>query len=109
MSRKTAGAFFALFLCSLLTTAYLRASAQSGGASGYHLIKKVKLGGAGGWDYLEVDAATHRLFISRGSHVIVVDAEQGKIVGDIPDTQGVTASRSPMNSTKVSLRTAARP
>src|SRR5580700_2133004 len=89
MSRKTAGAFFALFLCSLLTTAYLRASAQSGGASGYHLIKKVKLGGAGGWDYLEVDAATHRLFISRGSHVIVVDAEQGKIVGDIPDTQGV--------------------
>src|SRR5580704_11560625 len=82
MSRKTAGAFFALFLCSLLTTAYL-------GASGYHLIKKVKLGGAGGWDYLEVDAATHRLFISRGSHVIVVDAEQGKIVGDIPDTQGV--------------------
>ncbi len=89
MSKKTAGAFFVLFLCSLLTTVYLRAAAQSAGASGYHLIKKVKLGGAGGWDYLEVDPATHRLFISRGTHVIVVDPEQGKIIGDIPDTQGV--------------------
>jgi DNA-binding beta-propeller fold protein YncE len=89
MSNKTTGAFFALFLCSLLSTAYLRGAALSGGASGYHLIKKVKLGGAGGWDYLEVDPATHRLFISRGTHVIAVDPQQGKIVGDIPDTQGV--------------------
>lgn len=62
---------------------------QTPGASGYHLAKKVQLGGTGGWDYLEVDPATHRLFISRGTHVIVVDPEQGKVVGDIPDTQGV--------------------
>jgi DNA-binding beta-propeller fold protein YncE len=62
---------------------------QSTGASGYHLVKKVKLGGTGGWDYLEVDPATHRLFITRGTHVIVVDPDQGKIVGDVPDTQGV--------------------
>jgi DNA-binding beta-propeller fold protein YncE len=89
MSKKFTGAMFALFLSSLLISAYLRAGAQSGGASGYHLIKKVKLGGTGGWDYLEVDAATHRLFISRATHVIVVDPEQGKIIGDIPDTQGV--------------------
>ena len=93
MSKKTAGAFFALFVSFLLTTVYLRAAAQSTGAFGYHLIKKVKLGGAGGWDYLEVDPATHRLFISRGTHVIVVDPEQGKIMGDIPDTQGVPRRR----------------
>jgi DNA-binding beta-propeller fold protein YncE len=61
---------------------------QSAGASGYHLVKKVKLGGTGGWDYLEVDPATHRLFISRGTHVIVVDPD-GRVLGDIPDTQGV--------------------
>ena len=65
------------------------AGPQSPGPSGYHLVKKVKLGGTGGWDYLEVDPATHRLFISRGTHVLVVDPDQGKIVGDIPDTQGV--------------------
>jgi DNA-binding beta-propeller fold protein YncE len=62
---------------------------QSAGASGYHLVKKVTLGGSGGWDYLEVDPATHRLFITRATHVIVVDPDQGKIIGDIPDTQGV--------------------
>jgi len=63
------------------------ATPQTTGGSGYHLIRKVKLGGTGGWDYLEVDPATHRLFISRGTHYIVVDPDQGKIIGDIPDSQ----------------------
>lgn len=79
----------AFLLSSVLTASQVSAAPQSTGGSGYHLIKKVKLGGTGGWDYLEVDPATHRLFISRGTHVIVVDPVQGKIVGDIPDTQGV--------------------
>src|SRR3974390_1488509 len=61
---------------------------QGAGPSGYHLVRTVKLGGTGGWDYLTVDPATHRLFISRGTHFIIVDLGQGKIVGDIPDTQG---------------------
>jgi DNA-binding beta-propeller fold protein YncE len=79
----------ALLLCCVSVPSFLCAAPQATGGSGYHLIKKVKLGGTGGWDYLEVDPATHRLFISRGTHVIVVDPDQGKIVGDIPDTQGV--------------------
>ena len=89
MSKKIACASFALLVLSLLAPARVRTAPQSSDASGYHLIKKVKLGGSGGWDYLEVDPATHRLFITRGTHVIVVDPEQGKIIGDIPDTQGV--------------------
>lgn len=78
-------------VCAILAVAGTEhfAFAQSAGASGYHLIKKVKLGGSGGWDYLEVDPATHRVFISRATHVIVFDPAQEKIVGDIPDTQGV--------------------
>lgn len=79
----------AVFCLALFAASHLPAAPQSGGGSGYHLVKKVKLGGPGGWDYLEVDPATHRLFISRGTHVIVVDAEQGKVIGDIPDTKGV--------------------
>src|SRR6202166_2349167 len=59
------------------------------GKSGYHLIKKVKLGGEGGWDYLTVDPASRHLVISRGTHVMVVNADEGKVVGDIPNTQGV--------------------
>ncbi|MGH9573805.1 MAG: YncE family protein [Candidatus Acidiferrales bacterium] len=64
------------------------AIAQQAGGSGYKLAKKVTIGGEGGWDYLEVDQSTHRAFISRGSHVMVVD-EDGKVLGDIPDTAGV--------------------
>ena len=82
-------ASLALLLSSVLGASHLSAAPQSSGASGYHLIKKVKLGGTGGWDYLEVDPETHHLFIARGTHVIVVDPDQGKIIGDIPDTLGV--------------------
>lgn len=57
-------------------------------ASGYHLVKKAVLGGDGGWDYLTADPDSHRVFISRGTHVMVTDAD-GKILGDIPATAGV--------------------
>ena len=61
----------------------------NGAASGYHVIKKVTLGGEGRWDYLTIDSAARRLYLSRSSHVMVVDLETDKVVGDIPGTQGV--------------------
>ncbi len=57
--------------------------------SGYHVIKQIKLGGEGGWDYLTIDARARRLYISRSTHVMVVDADSGGIIGDIPNTSGV--------------------
>jgi DNA-binding beta-propeller fold protein YncE len=72
----------ALFI-SLLTT--IAAAADSG----YRVIKTYKLGGDGGWDYLNLDSSSRRLYISRATHVIVIDADSGKPVGDIPDTPGV--------------------
>ena len=67
----------------------LAAVAVAAAGPGYHVIKTYKLGGEGGWDYLTVDASTRRFYISRGTHVIVLDADSGKNVGDIPDTPGV--------------------
>jgi DNA-binding beta-propeller fold protein YncE len=58
-------------------------------ASGYQLIKKIPLGGEGGWDYLTFDPSSGRLFIARATHVVVLDPASGKVVGDIPDTTGV--------------------
>ncbi len=58
-------------------------------AAGYHVTNTYKVGGDGGWDYLTFDKASNRLFISRSTHVIVMDADSGKVVGDIPDTPGV--------------------
>jgi hypothetical protein len=56
--------------------------------SGYRLAKRLNLGGEGGWDYLTFDSRRRRVFVSRGTHTLVVDAD-GKKVGDIPNTQGV--------------------
>jgi len=58
-------------------------------AANYHVASKVKLGREGGWDYLIVDTVGHRVFISRGTHTLVVDARTDSVVGDIMDTPGV--------------------
>lgn len=57
--------------------------------AGYHLLKTVHLGGSGGWDYLTMDSAARRLYISRSTHVIVLNADTLRKVGEIPDTSGV--------------------
>ena len=55
----------------------------------YKVVNHVKLGGDGGWDYLYFDKDGQRLFITRGSHVMVVDANTLKVSGDIPDLSGI--------------------
>jgi DNA-binding beta-propeller fold protein YncE len=62
---------------------------KTASAGGYHLVKTVPLGGEGGWDYLTMDSAARRLYISRATHTMVLDADSLSVVGDIPDTQGV--------------------
>src|SRR6266516_1634559 len=58
-------------------------------ATGYHVIGDIQIGGEGGWDYLTADATARRLYVSHATHVVVVDLDSGKVVGDIPDTPGV--------------------
>jgi YVTN family beta-propeller protein len=59
------------------------------GPSGYHLLKKIPLGGEGGWDYIAFDSPTRRLFISRGTKVVVLSVDTGTVAGEIPNTDGV--------------------
>jgi len=65
------------------------AVASLAAATGYHVIGAIKIGGEGGWDYLTVDSAAHRLYVSHATHVVVVDTSSQKVVGDVPDTPGV--------------------
>jgi len=55
----------------------------------YHAGPVIQIGGEGGWDYLSVDPAAHRLYVSHATHVVVIDTQTNKVVGDIPDTPGV--------------------
>jgi DNA-binding beta-propeller fold protein YncE len=57
-----------------------RAGSPKPDASQYHLVKRVVLGGEGGWDYFTVDPSTHHIFIARGEYVMVLDAS-GNVVG----------------------------
>ena len=68
---------------------FLAAVAVAAVAADYKVVKTWKLGGDGGWDYITADSDGHRLFISRGTRVMVVDTSSGKQVGEIPDTTGV--------------------
>ncbi|HMA21524.1 MAG TPA: hypothetical protein VKO87_12025, partial [Gemmatimonadaceae bacterium] len=62
--------------------------AQNAGAS-YHVAKRIAAGGEGGWDYLVADALNRRLYVTRGSHVMVFDMDRDSLIGDIPGTPGV--------------------
>src|SRR5207249_5920855 len=73
-----------LFWLVLLSSATAMAA-----ATGYHVLKEIKIGGEGGWDYLTIDSAARRLYVSHATHTVVIDPDAGKVVGDIPDTQGV--------------------
>ena len=55
----------------------------------YDAVHKIVLGGEGGWDFIEVDSANRRLYVTRGTHVVVVDLDSEKTVGEIADTPGV--------------------
>jgi YVTN family beta-propeller protein len=74
-----------LFPMALLAVA----TAAIAAGTGYHVIKEIKVGGEGGWDYLTMDSAARRLYVSHATHVAVIDVDAGKVVGDIPNTDGV--------------------
>jgi len=52
-------------------------------------VEKFDIKGDGGTDYVAVEAATGRVFVSRGNHMMVVDGATGKVLGDIPTASGV--------------------
>ena len=64
----------------LLFGGVLPATAQSN----WEVAKTFHIGGNGGWDYLTVDPDSHRLFVPRSTHTMVIDADSGKVLGDIP-------------------------
>lgn len=58
-------------------------------AAGHQVIKKIPVGGAGGWDYLTMDSAARRLYVSHATKVVVIDVDKNEVVGEIPGANGV--------------------
>ena len=55
----------------------------------YHLLKEIPIGTDGGWDYLSVDSAAQRLYVSHGTQVVVIDLARDAVVGVITNVSGV--------------------
>lgn len=85
MSRgRTLGWWAGFLAASALLIFTGTASAQN-----YKLIRRIPVGGEGGWDYIKVDPDAHRLYVARGDHMMIVDEVSGKVLGDIPNTKGI--------------------
>ena len=56
---------------------------------GYRLLQTIAIAGDDGWDHPTVDSAARRLYVTHGTHVVVIDVDSGKLVGKIDNTPGV--------------------
>lgn len=82
------------FSAAALALSLSGVNAQTGGntkpvPSGYHLIKTIKVGGEGGWDYLFDDSAAHRLYVSHATKIVVIDTDTDAVIGEISHLTGV--------------------
>src|SRR5262245_22674260 len=79
MTRRT----LAFAVIAVLGAAGSRTLAQS------FKVEKVDIKGDGGTDYVAVESATGRVFVSRATHMMVIDGATSRVIGDIPNTPGV--------------------
>lgn len=89
VSLATMSLLAAIVAGTILRAPSVAKAPPAAGASGYHVAKTIPVGGEGGWDYVTVDSTARRVYVSHGTHVVVLDADTQEKVGDIPDTQGV--------------------
>ncbi len=84
--------FFAFALCiafgAVVCSAQTDAKNKTA-SNGYHLLKRIAVGGEGGWDYVYDDAENHRLYVSHATKVVVIDTNTYAVVGEIANTNGV--------------------
>lgn len=76
-------------LSVLIAAAGLYAWAPPSVRTAYHVINKIQVPGNGGFDYLTVDPAARKLYVSHGTKVDVIDIDAEKVAGSVPNTKGV--------------------
>ncbi|HVT79484.1 MAG TPA: YncE family protein [Phycisphaerae bacterium] len=80
---------FAVLALVALGSMAFGAGAVRGADPQYKKIKDIQIGGTGGWDYLNADAESGRLYVSHGTKVVVIDTKEDKVIGEITNTPGV--------------------
>ena len=88
MSKQIALRLLATAAIAITTCALAITPAHVSAQSPYKILDKWKIGGDGGWDYLLPDPAAHKLYITRGPQVLVIDTTTGKQIGAITGLHG---------------------
>lgn len=80
---------FCLSLATMLALGFNPSATLAADGPSYHLVKEIAVGGPGSWDYLSVDAAARRLYVSHGTKAVVIDLDKDEVAGEITDTPGI--------------------
>jgi DNA-binding beta-propeller fold protein YncE len=88
---------FRVLVCAVVAALALTTSgaaqtakpAAPAGSGPYKLLTEIKIGGDGGWDYLSVDSAARRLYVSHATKAIAIDLDKNIVVGEIAPANGV--------------------
>jgi YVTN family beta-propeller protein len=84
-----------LFLATAAALAIAAAAAHAQAPAGYKMVKEVPLGGPDRWDYVVYDAPSHRVYVAHSDRISVVDAKEGKLIGEVmgvANTHGIGIS-----------------
>ncbi len=71
-----------IFVGVYLLSSHITQSARASANIKITLVDHYNVDGEGGWDLLTFDTKRHRLFVSRSTHVQVIGADSGKVIGD---------------------------
>jgi YVTN family beta-propeller protein len=79
----------AVLLLLLGTAVFIPFTSWSQKTTGFHILRTIKIGSSGGWDYIKAEGSMKRVYVSHGNQVNILDAVSGDSVGYISNTQGV--------------------
>ena len=77
------------FFVVLVKVGFSYETGQYNAPTSYRVVRTIPIAGNEGWDYVTVDTESRRVYISRGTRVVVLDADTDSVVGEIPGTDGV--------------------
>jgi hypothetical protein len=87
--RRSPGIWY--YICALASSLLLLPAPTFHAApqgSGYRVIRTIPLNADGAYDYVTVDPDARRVYVPRNTHIQIIDADSGKLIGDIPDLSG---------------------
>jgi DNA-binding beta-propeller fold protein YncE len=87
--RTKLAVLLSIVFAALASSAALAGPPEKSAETSYSVVDRIPMPGEGGWDYVNVDPAARRIYVSRGDRAVVVDVDSKKVLGEISPTPGI--------------------